>query len=283
LARSYLAINLAEEQANIYRLFDLLEEIVRELESRGVEVSWPDDKDAERYTRKLFSIIHQGLEKLDRRLVLLLDNIDRIFENLGDETAILRENLQNYNDIKIVGGSTVMTEHFWSYNEPFYEYFRVLQLKSLDSSEIRTLLLNWSEKLQLPQLKNFVETRPGQVETIRILTDGLPRTLQFFVSILLTHDQDTGYDYLRLVMDKVTPLYQERLNSLPPSQRKIVLQMAFAWEAVGAKELALMTRMENRVISAQLAQLIDKGIADRIETRRRIIYTGCPSGSSTYG
>src|SRR5215813_5092315 len=58
LAKSYLAINLAEEQANIYRLFDLLEEIVRELESRGVEVGWPEEKDAELYTQKLFSIVH---------------------------------------------------------------------------------------------------------------------------------------------------------------------------------------------------------------------------------
>ncbi len=135
-----------------------------------------------------------------------------------------------------------MTEYFWSYNQPFYEFFRVLQLQPLDSAEVKTLLLNWAEKLQIPKLKQFVEKRPGQLETIRILTDGLPRTLQFFVSILLTHDEETGYDYLQLLMDKVTPLYQERLNYLPPSQRRIVLQMAFSWDAVGAKELAQAAR-----------------------------------------
>ena len=59
--------------------------------------------------------------------------------------------------------------------------------------------------------------------------------MQFFVNILLTQNQETGYDYLRLVMDKVTPLYQERLNSLPPSQRKIVVQMAFVWEVCDSR------------------------------------------------
>jgi hypothetical protein len=209
------------------------------------------------------------LDKVGKKLVLLLDNIDRIFQNLGEETSLLREHLQNYKDIKIVGGSTRMTEYFWSYNQPFYEFFRILQLQPLDSTEVRTVLLNWADKMQIPKLKQFVENRPGQLETIRILTDGLPRTLQFFVNILLTHDEETGYDYLRLLMDKVTPLYQERLNNLPPSQRKIVLQMAFAWEAVGAKELAQAARMENRVISAQFSQLIDKGVVDKIETNTK--------------
>jgi len=269
LVSTYIAINLAEEQANIYRLFDLLEEILRELESRGVEVEWPDENDAQTYSQMLFSIIHQVLEKAGKKLILLLDNIDRIFEALGEDVSLLRAHLQNYSDIKIVGGSTRMTEYFWAYDQPFYEFFRVLELKPLDREEVKTLLLSWAEKLGLQQLKDFVKKRPGQLETIRILTDGLPRTLQFFVNILLTNGQETGYDYLRLVMDKVTPLYQERLNHLPPSQRKIVLQMAFAWEAVGAKELALATRMENRVISAQLSQLIEKGVAEKIETKTK--------------
>jgi DNA-binding transcriptional regulator GbsR (MarR family) len=144
-----------------------------------------------------------------------------------------------------------------------------MELKPLTREEVKSLLLYWGDKLEINDLKEFVENKPGQLETIRILTDGLPRTLQFFVNILLTHSQETGYDYLRLLMDKVTPLYQERLNYLPPSQRKIVLQLAFFWEAVGAKELAQVTRMETRLISAQLNQLIEKGVVTKVETKTK--------------
>jgi predicted AAA+ superfamily ATPase len=270
LVADYIAINLAEEQANIYRLFDLLEEIVRELESREIEIEEVGaDQDVHHYARQLFYVIHRALEKAGKKLVLLLDNVDRIFENLGDDVSLLRENLENYSDLKIIGGSTRMTEHFWAYDKPFYEFFRVMELKPLTREEIVSLLLYWGEKLQINDLKEFVENRPGQLETIRILTDGLPRTLQFFVNILLTQSQETGYDYLRLLMDKVTPLYQERLNYLPPSQRKIVLQLAFFWEAVGAKELAQVTRMETRLISAQLNQLIEKGVVTKVETKTK--------------
>jgi tetratricopeptide (TPR) repeat protein/energy-coupling factor transporter ATP-binding protein EcfA2 len=270
LTKSYIAINLAEEQANIYKLYDLLGEILEELKVHINYIKEPDwEEDEQIYSRNLFATIHQVIEKSGKKVILLLDNIDRIFENLGDDASLLREYLLNYDDIKVIGGSTKMTEHFWKYNQPFYEFFRVLELKPLSNDEIRRLLLNWSEKLDIPDLKTFVENKPGQLETIRILTDGLPRTLQFFVDILLTNTQETGYEYLRLIMDKVTPLYQERLNNLPPAQRKIVLQMAFIWESAGAKEIAEATKMENRVISAQLKQLIDKGIADRIETSNK--------------
>ena len=270
LHKRYIAVNLAEEQANIYKLSDLLEEILQELDYRKIEIEQPDqENDPHSYSRNLFAAIHRAIESSGKKLVLLLDNIDRIFENLQEDASLLREYLLNYHDIKIIGGSTRMTEHFWKYNKPFYEFFRVLELKPLTSDEIKKLLLNWSQKLNLPQIEEFVVNRPGQLEMVRLLTDGLPRTLQFFINILINKTQETGYEYLRLIMDKVTPLYQERLNNLPPAQRKIVLQMAFIWEATGAKELAVAAKMENNVISAQLKQLADKGIAEKIETHTK--------------
>jgi hypothetical protein len=270
LTANYIAVNLAEEQANIYRLFDLLEEIVSELQSREYEFETIEaDLDEHLYCRQLFYLIHRTLEKADKKLVLLLDNLDRIFENIGEDASLLRENLENFGDIKIIGASTRMTEHFWAYNKPFYEFFRVLELAPLKKEEVKEMLLHWGEKLQINELKDFVANKPGQLETIRVLTDGLPRTLQFFVDILLTSNKETGYEYLKLLMDKITPLYQERLNSLPPSQRKIVLQLAFLWEAVGAKEIAQATHMETRVISAQLNQLVNKKVAEKIETKTK--------------
>ena len=263
----YIAINTPEEQANLYRLSDLLHHILQELEDRCVTVEWPGEDDNEhRYNRTLFSTLHSSLQRAGKKVILLLDNMDRIFDNIGEDSSLLREYLSNYKDIKIIGASTRLSDHFWSYKKPFYEFFRIMELRPLTSEEVKKLLLRWSEELDLPELKDFVEKKPGQLETIRMLTDGLPRTLQFFASILLRNEQEMVYDYLKLIMDAATPLYQERLNDLPPAQRKIVLQLAFLWEAAGAKELAQTTRMENRIVSAQLHQLIEKKVVEKIET-----------------
>jgi hypothetical protein len=271
LSQQYITINPAEEQANMYRLYDLLEEVIRELEDNDIDVGeYNFHEDVYAYTRQLFSMIHDAVERTGKQLLLLLDNIDRILDNVGeDDVHLLREDLLNYNDIKIIGSSTRITEHFWRYDKPFYEFFRVFKLEPLTSEEIRALLLHWSKKMNLPQIEEFVMNKPGQLETIRILTDGLPRTLQFFVNILLTRAPETGYEYLRSIMDSMTPLYQERLNALPPAQRKIVLQMAFIWEAAGAGDISNVTRMENNLVSAQLKQLKDKGIVEKIDTGGR--------------
>jgi energy-coupling factor transporter ATP-binding protein EcfA2/DNA-binding transcriptional regulator GbsR (MarR family) len=271
LSQLYLAINPAEEQANMYRLYDLLEEVIREMEHNGIEVGeYEFHEDAHAFTRQLFSMIHAAVERSGKRLILLLDNMDRIFDNVGEDAHLLREDLLNYSgDIKIIGASTRVTEHFWRYDKPFYEFFRIMKLDPLTSEEMKALLLHWSKKMDAPQIEEFVMNKPGQLETIRLLTDGLPRTLQFFVNILLTRAPETGYEYLRSIMDSMTPLYQERLNSLPAAQRKIVLQMAFIWEAAGAGDIAVATRMENNVVSAQLKQLAGKGIVEKLDTGGR--------------
>jgi tetratricopeptide (TPR) repeat protein len=264
----YLTVKPAEEQANIYRLADLLLEVIREMEVREMDVEWPQqqDKDDYDYADALLRSIHPVLEKTGKKLVLLLDNLDRIFANLGEELYLLRAHLQNFGDIKIIGGSTRLTEHFWAYDQPFYEFFRVMHLRSLDSAEMKGLFLNWADRQQIPQLKELVEKRPGQLEAIRLLTDGLPRTLQLFVQILIAENPNSGYKYLLGVMDEATGIYQERLNSLPPAQRKIVLHLAFFWEATGTRELAQSARMDTKIISAQLNQLVEKKVVDKVET-----------------
>jgi TPR repeat protein len=270
LSQKYIAVNPAEEQANIYRLFDLWETIKEELEHKDIAVEGPEWNDNSNiYSRSLFASIHKAIEKSGKKIILLLDNIDRIFDNLKEDAGLLRETLLNYSDIKIIGCSTRMTEHFWRYDLPFYEFFRVLKLEPLTNGEIKTLFLHWSGKFHLHVLKDFVEKRTGQLEAVRILTDGLPRTLMLFVNILVNKETGTGYEYMKLIMDRVTPLYQERLNNLPPAQRKVIIQLAFLWEGVSTSEVAKASLMDTKIVSAQLSQLADNGIVDKISTQTK--------------
>lgn len=273
LNKKYLAINLAEEQAGIYRLFDLWEQVLHEmidqldLDLVLQEFSTFDSNDD--YTHYLYQQIHQLCKKYKKRIVLLLDNFDRIVENFTDDGNLLRETLINYSDIEIVAGSTRMDEHFWRYNMPFYEFFRRHRLEALSRDEMFKLLNHWSDSLEIPELKDYVQNNPGKIENIRILTDGLPRTLQFFIQMVLQNADANSYDYLKKIMDNVSPLYQERLNSLPAQLRKTVLEIAFIWEACTTKQLVEKVKMESKLISANLKTLVEKGIVDKIETNKK--------------
>lgn len=273
LKSKYIPINLAEEQAGIYRLFDLWEETLKEichhLETQLHLKDFKEFKQEEEYTRYLYQKINEICVAQNRKIVLLLDNFDRIVENFTDDGNLLREMLINYNNLVIIAGSTRMDEHFWSYDKPFYEFFRRHRLESLDKEELHRLLNHWSESLDITELKTFITNNPGKIENIRLLTDGLPRTIQFFIQMVLQDAHSHGYDYLKKIMDNVTPLYQERLNSLTPPFRKIILEMAFLWEACTTKQLVEKCRMDSKLISAYLKTLVDKGLIDKVETSKK--------------
>lgn len=270
LSDKYIAINLAEEQAAIYRLsdlwFEVLQELMLKLDSKKKLQDFDFFDDNQGYTRYLYAEIHQLLLNKHKKAVLLLDNLDRILESFDDDGNLLRETLLNYNDLQIIGGSTRMDEHFWQYDKPFYEFFRRHRLEGLSFEEIRLLLNHWSDAMQLPILKDFALHNRGKIEAIRIFTDGLPRALHFFIQILLHDSTLYGFDYLRKVMDRATPLYQERLNNLTAPQRKIVLEMAFWWQAAPTKVLVEKCRMEGKLISSYLKQLERFGIVETIST-----------------
>ena len=273
LKSKYIPINLAEEQAGIYRLFDLWEETLKEINHHlGTQLHLKDFKEfnqEEEYTRYLYEKINEICVAQNRKIVLLLDNFDRIVENFTDDGNLLREMLINYNNLVVIAGSTRMDEHFWRYDKPFYEFFRRHRLESLDKEELHRLLNHWSDSLAIPELKTFITNNPGKIENIRLLTDGLPRTIQFFIQMVLQDAHSHGYDYLKKIMDNVTPLYQERLNSLTPPFRKIILEMAFLWEACTTKQLVEKCRMDSKLISAHLKTLVDKGIVDKVETSKK--------------
>jgi TPR repeat protein len=273
LSSKYIPINLAEEQAGIYRLFDLWDEVLKELnchwETHIVLKLYSEFNNDQDFTRYLYQEIHETCVKLNKKVVLLLDNFDRIVENFTDDGNLLRETLINYNDVVIIAGSTRMDEHFWGYDMPFYEFFRRHRLEALDREELNQLLHHWSKALDLPQLAEFITNNKGKIENIRLLTDGLPRTIQFYIQMVLQDAQADSYEYLKKIMDNVTPLYQERLNYQTPQLRKIILEMAFLWEACTTKQLVDKCRMESKLISANLKTLTERGIVEKIETSKK--------------
>ena len=278
LNTKYIPVNLAEEQAGIYRLMDLWEQVLQELYCQNEEKleteKFSDFPDEQAYTHYLYGEIHRFCEVKKKKAVLLLDNFDRIVGNFSDDGNLLRETLINYHDLVLITASARMDEHFWKYDQPFYEFFRRHRLEALSSKETFRLLSHWSDALDFDEkektkIKDFLKKYPGKVENIRLLTDGLPRTMFFFLKLVLQTEKSVETDFLKKVMDEVTPLYQERLLNQTPQMRKIILEMAFMWEATATKEIAEQCRMESKAVAAILNTLTDRNIVETITTDKR--------------
>lgn len=269
LKEKFIVANLSEEQAGVYKLYDLWDYVIRDLRAKGFElpeVDWQEyQDDLKEYTKVLYATIHDFLQKENKRLILLVDNIDRIFKNIGKDSSLLREQLMNYNDVRIIGGSTVMAEDFWRYDMPFYQFFSIKRLEPLSMEEIKMLLEHWAVARKNPEIAKFAEKHPGKIQAVRMLTDGTPRTMQLFVDMLISRDDQQGFDYLQRIIDNATPIYQERLAQLSHQQQKIVTELSFFWEAASVEQLVPVCKMSGKNISAQMSQLVEARIVAKIK------------------
>jgi TPR repeat protein len=272
LSSKLVVVNLSEEQAGIYRLHDLWERVCQELEVKRYdvdEVKWDDyGTDLTAYAKAAYLAVQKSLKKSNKKLVLLLDNIDRILENIKiNDAHLFRELLTNYKDVRIIGGSTRLSEHHWKYDQPFYEFFNIIRLEALTIEEIKELLLFWGEFLDKPTLIEFVKKKTGRLNAVRILSDGMPRTMLNFLELLINQPDQQGYEYLRYIVDRATPVYQERLNNLTAFQQKAVLELSFFWDAAKIKELSQAAKIESKTLSASLNQLVELQIVEKIQGR----------------
>jgi nucleoside-triphosphatase THEP1 len=273
LSANYVSVNLSEEQTGIYKLFDLWAYVIRDLNSQNYNIAEVDFRtyknDLNAYSRVLHLQIIEALRKADKRLVLLVDNIDRVLKKADEATALLRELLMNFKEIRIIGGSTVMSEHFWKYDMPFYQFFSIKRLEALSLIDIETLLNHWAKILGITEIENIIKTNPGKIQSIRMLTDGSPRTMLLFVNMLLNRTQQNGYQYLQKIVDNATPIYQERLGILSPAQAKVISELAFLWDATSVEQLIQKCSMEGKVISALLAQLVSLRFVEKLNTETK--------------
>jgi tetratricopeptide (TPR) repeat protein len=277
LSKTLIAINLSEEQAGIYKLHDLWNRVIEELQIKNFDVDALDwekyGDDTTAYTRALYETLQKALHKKGKKLVLLLDNIDRILENIKlDDNHLFRELLMNHKDVRIIGGSTRLSEHHWKYEQPFYQFFRIIRIEALTQNELQDLLIFWSECLNEPKLKQFVEKSKGKLNAVRILSDGMPRTMLNLVELLINKPEEHGYEYLRYIIDRATPVYQERLTTLSPLQQKVLLELSFFWDAVKVKEVSDVTRTDSKLLSGVLKQLVDLKIVEKKKGKGKNLY-----------
>ncbi len=279
LQKRLVAINLSEEQAGIYRLHDLWESVCQALRLQGFEVQeikWEEfEDDLIAYAKALYHAMQKALHLKKKKLVLLIDNIDRILETIKTtENHLFRELLMNHKDVRIIGGSTRLSEHHWKYDQPFYEFFRIIRLEALSMDELKALIKAWSVTTKLPAPAIFTKQNLGKLNAVRILSDGMPRTMLYLLELLVNRSEQRGYDYLRSILDKVTPIYQERLGNLSPLQQKVVLEISFFWDAVKIKELAPAAKIEGKTLSAVLNELVKMQIVEKVKgSGKNLLYS----------
>ena len=89
-------------------------------------------------------------------------------------------------------------------------------------------------------MEHIIQNTPERIETLRRLTGGVPRTLVMLFDIFVD-DEGNAFEDLLKILDEATPLYKDRMDSLPPMLQDIVHTIAMNWDGITTKEIARIT------------------------------------------
>jgi len=217
--------------------------------------------------RLFFKIISGYLKKHNKKIIVFIENFGDILRKFKEhEEKAFREILMESSQIRIVGSSSKSLEASYDYKKAFYQFFKFVTLKGLNKKDTEQFLLKLGEfsgPEEHEKIKKILVSERARVESLRRLTNGIPRTMVLLFEIFLEGTLDSAYAYLEKMLDGVTPLYQHRMDDLPDSQQPIVNAMALNWDGLTAKELAKKTRLSTKLLSAQLKKMENNWIVEK--------------------
>jgi energy-coupling factor transporter ATP-binding protein EcfA2 len=279
LSKGWLGLTFPEEQYNVARLSDLylncIDALSDALEDRGegrkareldAAVAAINGQKEEERSRRALELLLGAADSVGTRLVLLLDNVDILFDRLKAQAWALRELLSRESRVVLVGASASHPEMTYTYGAAFYDFFKVHELRGLPEDEARQLILHLADLRGAVHVRRLVESEPARLRTLHTLSGGNPRTMVLLYFVLAQSTEGDVRTDLERLLDHITPLYKARIEALSDQAQKIVDAVAVHWHPITAAETAAAAQIEVGKVSSQITRLVRDGVLERAPT-----------------
>ena len=270
---------LREEEWGISSFLDLLQRILRALQEEYSDTSLIDRIES------LYDLTSESAEKAsaemlkefvgNRSLLLIVENLDSLFEGLGEEgQKRLRAYLQENPFCSIVATAPSLFSGISMQASPFYGFFAVHHLESLDADQAARMLVKIAHYQGDKELAALLQTPTGQarVKAIHHLAGGNHRIYVIFSQFLTRDSLDQLVEPFLGTMDDLTPYYQSRMMMLSPQQRKIVEFLCEKGHPIPVKEIAQRCFISHQTASSQLKYLREICCVNSIPVGRESYY-----------
>ncbi|MEZ5327855.1 MAG: helix-turn-helix domain-containing protein [Verrucomicrobiales bacterium] len=213
-------------------------------------------------------------------LLVMMENINQVFEQqIKDRRSIaaLRGFFMEDNGCLLIGTAPL---HFGGISDPaapFFDFFDVQVLDQLSDEEMIGLIrrnLEWDERFDL--LADFPSMRPRLLAIYR-MTGGSPRLALMLYELIATEDISEVKQQFRILLDRITPYYQDRMSDLGPQEQAVLETIALIRdEPKTPAAIAERMRMKPAQTSALLGRLTKAHYLRSIENpadKRSRLYT----------
>lgn len=270
LNADWIPVQFYEEQYGIGDLADFWLEAIRHLETalhrppriaNNLLDSTHDD-----LAETAQAAFLQLLADTSKRALLLIDNLNDIFNDIDDGHALHRLRALWMTDprIMVIGAAPSYFEKITSQDQAFYDFFRNFSLERLTQEEMQSFLRRIAEHLNDTAVIQLLEHAPERVAALRILTGGNPRLVKLGYRVLRDGlDGDIRQDLERL-LDESTPFFKHRIDSLAKEARRAFDAIARRWDPISVDDIRRELRKPSNYVSAQIKRLIDDGFVEEV-------------------
>ena len=219
------------------------------------------EEDNDTVVDTLVPAIREQNRRCNRTMLVMLENLGEIFTRQirsKDDIASLRKFLMADNGCLLLATAPMHFDGITDIRQPFYDFFDIQILDNLsfeESVEVIRLNLQWDERKDI--LDTFDDLRP-RFQALYRMTGGNPR-LTMMLYELIAQESVTGVqDQFHLLLDRISPFYQGRLNDLPPGQRALLECLAgMRDQEKTPAAIAARMRMSQQETSSLLKRLSD--------------------------
>jgi DNA-binding transcriptional regulator GbsR (MarR family) len=202
-------------------------------------------------------------DRIARRMVLLVDNLDLVFARFGQDDWTLRETLSREPRLLLIGATSQALESSFRYDQAFYDFFRIHELVGLDEAQTFDIMRHLAKLTRQPRVREVIERNPGRIQTLRLLSGGNPRTLVMLFNLLVQSSEGDARSDLERLLDQITPSYKHRFEALPTQAQLVVDSLALGWDPMTARDLADRLRLDINQTSAQLNRLVKLSVVEK--------------------
>ncbi len=286
-SRCFLPVRFMEESHEIFDLADfwletlfyLARESVRHdsalaQELREAHADLTNHWDEEALADRARAAVLDAADRLGKKLVLMVENLQVLCEDVDDDFGWqLRGVLESEPRIVLLATATSRFAGLENAAEPFFEFFRIVDLEPLSTEDCCRL---W-------EMVSGDAVTEQEIRPLEILTGGNPRLLIMVAEFAQHRSLRQLMEELVTLIDEHTEYFRGYLEALPRSERRVYLALIDFWRPSSTSEIAARARMGVRPVSTMLGRLVNRGaVVVEGAGRKRLYAAGEPLYSIYY-
>ena len=219
------------------------------------------EEDNARVVDTLVPAIREQTRHRNRTLLIMLENLGEIFTRQirdKNDLASLRKFFMADNGCLLLATAPLHFDAITDVGQPFYDFFDIQMLDNLtfeETVEVIRLNLSWEGRTDI--LATLKDMRP-RLQALYRMTGGNPRLTMMLYEMIAHESVTKVQDQFHLLLDRISPFYQDRLNDLPPGQRALLECLASMRDQEKTPAaIAARMRMSQQETSSLLKRLSD--------------------------